>query len=63
MSKLSGKDATGLPLVHFTLLVQNFKKTCRGGWTKINFTIIDQDDQVRLIKNICKAENIDVKYH
>ena len=26
-----------------------------------NFSIIDQDDQVRLIKNICKAENIDVK--
>ena len=26
-----------------------------------NFTIIDQDDQVRLIKNICKAENINIK--
>jgi DNA helicase-2/ATP-dependent DNA helicase PcrA len=26
-----------------------------------NFTIIDMDDQVRLIKNICKAENIDIK--
>ncbi|MDA8537985.1 UvrD-helicase domain-containing protein [Candidatus Pelagibacter bacterium] len=26
-----------------------------------NFTIIDADDQVRLIKNICKAENIDIK--
>ncbi|MAJ22217.1 MAG: DNA helicase II [Candidatus Pelagibacter sp. TMED64] len=26
-----------------------------------NFTIIDKDDQSRLIKNICKAENIDVK--
>jgi len=26
-----------------------------------NFTIIDQDDQVRLIKNICKTENIDIK--
>ena len=29
-----------------------------------HFTIIDQEDQLRLIKNICKAENIDVKkYH
>ena len=28
---------------------------------KSNFTIIDQDDQIRLIKNICKAENIDIK--
>ena len=26
-----------------------------------NFTIIDTEDQVRLIKNICKAENIDIK--
>ena len=26
-----------------------------------NFTIIDMDDQIRLIKNICKAENIDIK--
>ena len=26
-----------------------------------NFTIIDSDDQIRLIKNICKAENIDIK--
>jgi DNA helicase-2/ATP-dependent DNA helicase PcrA len=26
-----------------------------------NFTIIDTDDQSRLIKNICKAENIDIK--
>jgi len=25
------------------------------------FTIIDQQDQLRLIKNICKAENIDIK--
>ena len=26
-----------------------------------NFTIIDADDQIRLVKNICKAENIDIK--
>ena len=26
-----------------------------------NFTIIDTDDQTRLIKNICKSENIDIK--
>ena len=26
-----------------------------------NFTIIDTDDQVRLIKNICKSEDIDIK--
>ena len=28
---------------------------------KGNFSIIDQDDLVRLIKNICKAEDIDIK--
>ena len=26
-----------------------------------NFTIIDQDDQLRLIKTICNSENIDIK--
>ena len=26
-----------------------------------HFTIIDQEDQLRLIKNICKSENIDIK--
>ena len=26
-----------------------------------HFTIIDQDDQLRLIKKICNAENIDIK--
>ena len=26
-----------------------------------NFSIIDRDDQIRLIKNICKSENIDIK--
>ncbi|MDC3030472.1 UvrD-helicase domain-containing protein, partial [Candidatus Pelagibacter sp.] len=26
-----------------------------------NFTIVDTDDQIRLVKNICKAENVDVK--
>ena len=26
-----------------------------------HFTIIDQEDQLRLIKNICKAENFDIK--
>ena len=26
-----------------------------------NFSIIDQDDQTRLVKNICKSENIDIK--
>ena len=36
------------------------KHAAAAGLTS-NFTIIDTDDQVRLIKNICKAENIDIK--
>ena len=28
---------------------------------KSNFTILDKDDQKKLIKNICKSENIDAK--
>ena len=28
---------------------------------KSNFTILDTDDQKKLIKNICKGENIDAK--
>ena len=38
-----------------------FLKTCLYVNLNSNFTIIDTDDQIRLIKNICKAENIDVK--
>ena len=37
------------------------KKTCPAAELNSNFTIIDTDDQIRLIKNICKAENIDIK--
>ena len=37
------------------------RKHAEAAGLKSNFTIIDQDDQVRLIKNICKAENVDIK--
>ena len=47
---------------HFTLLLQNFlRKHASADKLNSNFTIIDTDDQIRLIKNICKAENIDIK--
>ena len=42
-------------------LCKTFKKTCSAVNLNSNFTIIDSDDQIRLIKNICKAENIDIK--
>ena len=42
-------------------MCKTFTKTCAAVNLNSNFTIIDTDDQIRLIKNICKAENIDVK--
>ena len=38
-----------------------YRKHASAANLNSNFTIIDSDDQIRLIKNICKAENIDIK--
>ena len=47
---------------HFSLIsAKLLRKHAEAVGLKSNFTIIDQDDQVRLIKNICKAENVDIK--
>ena len=46
----------------FTLYALSFfRKHAPAAGLTSNFTIIDTDDQVRLIKNICKSENIDIK--
>ena len=37
------------------------RKHAKAVGLNYNFTILDQDDQIRLIKNICKSENIDIK--
>ena len=37
------------------------RKHARAVNLNSNFTIIDQDDQVKLIKNISKVENVDTK--
>ena len=37
------------------------RKHAKAAGLNSNFTIIDSDDQIRLIKNICKSENIDIK--
>ena len=42
-------------------LCKIIKKACFSAKLNSNFTIIDTDDQIRLIKNICKSENIDIK--
>ena len=43
------------------ICVENFKKHANAASLSHNFSIIDNDDQTRLIKNICKSENIDIK--
>ena len=37
------------------------RKHARAVGLNSNFSIIDYDDQIRLVKNICKSENIDIK--
>ena len=63
VSKLLRKEATGLPWLgtFHSISAKILRKHAEAVGLKSNFTIIDQDDQARLIKNICKAENIDIK--
>ena len=63
VSKLLRKEATGLPWLgtFHSISAKILRKHAEAAGLKSNFTIIDQDDQTRLIKNICKAENIDIK--
>jgi len=63
VSKLLRKQATGLPWLgtFHSISAKILRKHAEAVGLKSNFTIIDQDDQVRLIKNICKSENIDIK--
>ena len=63
VSKILGSSATGLSWLgtfHSTC-AKLLRKHASAANLNSNFTIIDTDDQTRLIKNICKAENIDVK--
>ena len=57
------KNAVGLSWLgtFHSICVKILRKHSSAANLNSNFTIIDQDDQVRLIKNICKAENIDIK--
>jgi len=59
---LSNKD-TGLPWLgtFHSICAKILRKHASAINLGHNFTIIDQDDQIKLIKNICKAENIDIK--
>jgi len=63
VSKILGSAATGLSWLgtFHSICAKLLRKHASAANLNSNYTIIDTDDQTRLIKNICKAENIDVK--
>ena len=63
VSKMLGSAAVGLSWLgtFHSICAKLLRKHATAVNLNSNFTIIDTDDQTRLIKNICKAENIDVK--
>ena len=63
VSKLLGSSAVGLSWLgtFHSICAKLLRKHASAAGLNSNFTIIDTDDQMRLIKNICKSENIDVK--
>ncbi len=63
VSKILGASATGLSWLgtFHSICAKLLRKHAPAVNLNSNFTIIDTDDQTRLIKNICKAENIDIK--
>ena len=63
VSNILGSSAVGLSWLgtFHSICAKLLRKHASAVNLKSNFTIIDTDDQARLIKNICKSENIDVK--
>ena len=63
VSKMLGSTAVGLSWLgtFHSICAKLLRKHASAANLNSNFTIIDTDDQIRLIKNICKAENIDIK--
>ena len=63
VSKILSNQDTGLPWfgTFHSICAKILRKHASAVNLSSNFTIIDQDDQVKLIKNICRAENIDIK--
>ena len=63
VSKILSNQDTGLPWfgTFHSICAKILRKHASAVNLSSNFTIIDQDDQIKLIKNICKAENIDIK--
>ncbi len=63
VSQILGSSAVGLSWLgtFHSICAKLLRKHASAVNLNSNFTIVDTDDQNRLIKNICKAENIDVK--
>ena len=63
VSNMLGSSATGLSWLgtFHSICAKLLRKHASAANLNSNFTIIDTDDQIRLIKNICKAEDIDIK--
>ena len=63
VSKILGSAAIGLSWLgtFHSICAKLLRKHAPAANLNSNFTIIDTDDQIRLVKNICKAENIDIK--
>jgi DNA helicase-2/ATP-dependent DNA helicase PcrA len=63
VSKMLGSAATDLSWLgtFHSICAKILRKHATAANLNSNFTIIDTDDQTRLIKNICKSENIDIK--
>ncbi len=63
VGNLLGSSAVGLSWLgtFHSICAKLLRKHAQAANLNSNFTIIDTDDQIRLIKNICKAENIDIK--
>ena len=63
VSMILKKEATGLTWLgtFHSISAKLLRKHAKAVGLNYKFSIIDEDDQTRLIKNICKSENIDIK--
>ena len=61
--KILKSEAVGLSWLgtFHSICAKLLRKHAKAAGLNSNFTILDTDDQSRLIKNICKSENIDTK--
>ena len=63
VSGILNKNATGLNWLgtFHSISAKFLRKHAKAVGLNYNFTIIDQDDQIRLIKNICKSLFYDLR--